>query len=279
MLRAYLRNRVGELSWELARGGRLSGNDLLAWREALLVDEDSLTASVMERVAYLAPGVAWKLLSVACEARTTGDVFPGLPLREPTWHFWPKWPAAAEDSARGSVVPDVALEFPDLAVIFQARLQGEHRPESWGALVRAARQGPLRGRRLLLVALGGAPFTISDSFDALPRRGPDAVPVFQLQWSRVPAALEVLRRSGHLHQGQLEVLRDIEAVLADRGFRARTFLGSLPAVNGVRRQPWKSIAAWKPAVPRRPRPLGFAHFEAQSFPEPPFSLPFWRRTS
>jgi hypothetical protein len=260
------------LTSSLVRASSASTNELGAWREALLADEDSLTSCVMERLAYLAPGVAWKILSVACEPLTSGELLPGLPLKDPSWHFWPTWIPAAEDARHERVVPDVVLEFPDLVVCFEAQLHGEHRPTEWAAVVRTAQQGQYRGRRVVFVALGGRLADAQQAREALPRRGPDAVPMFHLAWDRFPAALDAVRRSGHLHQGQLEVLRDIEAALADRGYRPRLTLGSLASVNGVRRQPWKSLATWKTAQPKRERPLGFAWFDAPGITTPTQSL-------
>jgi hypothetical protein len=276
MLKAHLRNKLGAVAARLAAQGGESSHEALAWRTALADDEDSLTSSVMERFSYLSPGVAWKILSVACEPLGPSDVFPALPMRDPSWHFWPSWDAAP-DSPAERVVPDVVIEFPDLVVIFEAKHRGSQNPEQWATQIRAAQHGLARNRRLVFVALGGlapaARLAVAQHAQLLlQERGSDPVPMFRLAWERLPAAIESVRRTGQLHPGHLEALKDVDAALADRGYRPRAVIATLPAM----RVNAGALADWKLATRSRLRALGFARFEETPIATAPTALPHWK---
>ena len=89
-----------------SKSGRVSPEDQqnLRWRDIFRGSEDLITATIFERLAYLAAETAWNLLASA-----SGSQLHAYRLAEiTTMEFWPIW--STEDRARG-VEPDVFIAF------------------------------------------------------------------------------------------------------------------------------------------------------------------------
>ena len=95
MLRALLSGKAGVLKKAVLPG--------TPWLDAFRGNEDVLTATVFERLAYLDGPCLWGVLA---------SVFPSLPTYQVaevlTIEFWPRW---SELESPGTVIPDVFLQF------------------------------------------------------------------------------------------------------------------------------------------------------------------------
>lgn len=128
MLNAILNSKAGRLSTDDERSIR--------WRELFKDSEDLVTATVLERLSYLSPEVAWRLLVDAASGQLPAYRVAELVDVE----FWPMW--EVDDRKRG-VEPDafLSLKLGDptrhIHIILEAKHGGAQRANQWAAEIGA----------------------------------------------------------------------------------------------------------------------------------------------
>jgi hypothetical protein len=230
MLKAMLRRKLGR---PRADGNGEDDEDASAF-DYLTSREDPLTSSIFERLAYLDPGLAWRLLVDACEPKERlGDV---APLGAHHIQLWPHLTPAEGGRNNTWVEPDVLIEWGNLYFIVEAKHAGAQSVNQWFEQIQAAQaEARLKNREWFFVA---ASDTDPNSFhqlvaqlvevhsDLSPKR------FLLMRWSTLREALERLLPSFQASRPtQALIGGDMIAALQAWGYRRRVGFDTLPSVS------------------------------------------------
>lgn len=275
MLRALLHGKLGGFGFvggpkadeepveQADAGERDAAADQVA--SALARDEDSLTATIFGRLAYLPTDLAWDILSEAIQVHH-GTPPPRLPNGlAPT--FWPRWRPHALDAERRYVEPDMVIPGHENAILVEVKWQGAHELAQCVREVRAAAaKMPDRRLWLLLVgrrlrdraAVGELARQIAQSCGGLDCLGGVAT----LDWADLGGAIRTQRRSTEVEPHIGRVLVDLDEALRWRGIHERIEFRTLPRTTIAA----GSYAALVPALVNSPdlHPLPAARIRASS---------------
>lgn len=185
-------------------------------------DEDSLTATVFGRLAYLPASVVWAILDEAIQVRR-GEAPPrfsaGLP---PT--FWQRFPAHSLDVGRRYVEPDLVVREGDSALVVEVKWQGTHTAEQCLRELRAV-SAKWAGVRLWLVVVGKK---LRDARDADEMAGQIwngcehlgcVAGISSLDWDDRASVVRGRRRRGGTEPHVERLVLDLDEALRWRGLR------------------------------------------------------------
>ncbi len=146
MLQAVLHGKIRE---NLKPAGEVEN-----WRDVYCGCEDFLTAAVFSRLTYLPVSCFWSIFTSATGQTASAD-FTESVARLCERRFWPNW--TLPDGNR--VQPDVYLEFEDIAVIVEAKLEAEtgqtQNAEQWAREICAYRNSSTTRALVFFWAIGG----------------------------------------------------------------------------------------------------------------------------
>jgi hypothetical protein len=113
MLQALIHNKA---RWNLD-----SGETQITVRPGYGLNEDSMTASIFGRLAYLPARIWWQVFK---RAALSSSVLPDDIGELEDIQFWPRWDVRPEAVAlfkQNHVIPDVYLRFSDLTILVEAK--------------------------------------------------------------------------------------------------------------------------------------------------------------
>ncbi len=271
MLKAYQHHKLGAVVARLLPEGVPLDSE--RWRELVAGSEDALTASVFERLAYLAPSHLWEVLRRAALPLSSAPL-PSSPPNSPQWEFWPSWTLRSGTPGPRRVEPDVVLrDETGRVMVFEAKLGGVQDAQQWVQEVCAARdEFPSSG--VTLFAVGGLdparhPALAEDARRRLVALGVPIEGFYCLQWARLAGALQALGETVSLHPGERQLVEALGAVLAPHR-RVPQSMATLPSV----RVNEAALGGWRPAVHRSMRG-GLAGLEHTPIETPARTLLRW----
>lgn len=255
MLHAQLHGKLNRLATTHLNSLRAEAQAEADWDNAVRRDEDSLTATIFSRLAYLGDEVLASLMNSGILDALGPSSWPDWPtnLHEGP-RYWPALKPAPEDPNRDKVEPDVVLVYETCVIVIEVKWQeSEHGWEQWRTQIRAARQafpkheirflavGPRHGTRLTHHALAEELFHRFSS-QTIPR-----IPVAWLDWRVLYDALECMKRTDtHLPQATRLVVDDLCAALEHRGFCRARWLGQLSPTPPIAIDSHVLLARWSP---------------------------------
>lgn len=226
MLKALLHRKLGRAG----AGDQGGGSEECSNEEGFTGREDPLTSVIFERITYLGPTEAWRLLRAACVS-ATGDRFPEPPFPgKPEWSFWPHLLPGDGGQNTRRVEPDVLVEWGDVVLVIEAKHAGTQGSWQWVEQIRAVRAGErFHGKRILFIAAGGADLATFAALvkDAKQQIADAALGFWLMRWAALHDAVE-RRRLEITEPGVAAILSDMSAALDAWGYRRRFWLDTLP---------------------------------------------------
>lgn len=272
MLKAHQHKKLGAVVARLLPEGVPWDGE--RWRELVAGSEDALTASVFERLAYLAPARLWGVLREAVVPLSSVP-FPIAPPDSPVWEFWPSWSLTSGTPAPRRVEPDVVMRDGTARImVFEAKLGGMQDAQQWIHEVCAARN-EFPSSAVTLVAVGGLdpaqhPVLAAEAQRRLAALGVPAEGFYCLPWASLARALRELGATAPLHPGERQLVEALCIVLAPHS-RTPQPMATLPSV----RVNETVLRNWHPAVHRSMRG-GLAGLEPVPIETPAKTLLRWR---
>src|ERR1700693_145124 len=209
------------------------------WTDAFRLNEDFLTAAIFARLLYFPSEALSTLL----------PVFAANPGEIKESGFWPSWSVKAKNGAAIRVEPDVYVQFDDLDLIVEAKLEdnsGGQAADQWAREWAAWYRNEYEpGKQALLLGVGGLGETDSHAQAEAKTVAEGANMVLQTNFPGVPS-IQVAGLSwrgiydrlacGTLGDGvSPQLVRDLREILSYFGLRLYQYLGEL---CGLTREPW-----------------------------------------
>lgn len=171
-------------------GHSISGMEV-PWRELFKGSEDSLTASVFERLFYLEDDLFWKII-----VKSTNDIrLPKKVEQVEEVEFWPHWnPEGTLNS--GFIEPDAFVRTNEFDLIVETKKKGASQNEiQWENEIQAYKNTFPEGKECYLLAVEGT----------LPMHSPKilSVPIIKTSWQSILDAVSQVYR-------ELQVYKELQ---------------------------------------------------------------------
>lgn len=198
-----------------------------AGRAHFKTNEDSLTASVFQLLAYLPKDILWEAIMLTL--KKDRDKFPTFsqPQQLVNQEFWPKWNPEKTDN-KSFVEPDVFLEFEHLDLIVEAKRFDfrQQKREQWEAELTAYENefGQKKDKKLVLWALGGINTFASEEVKSKGGSGKSYWVVKSTWTSLLHAVRSILKSFENGPPNEHRLLSDICEAMGFHGFFVGTWL-------------------------------------------------------
>ncbi|TCO06967.1 hypothetical protein [Natronoflexus pectinivorans] len=150
----------------------------LDWKELFSGSEDSLTASIFERLFYLPTDLFWFILRNSCYDNDDLPKDCGSLISK---EFWPHWDAT-KTSNSNYIEPDIFIRFEKFDLIIEAKRYDKNQqdPEQWKNQIDAYKN--MHDKKLYYIALGGIRSEKKEKCNN--------VIIFPCQWNRILRAVK-----------------------------------------------------------------------------------------
>jgi len=219
MLYLIQRNRLG-------RNIINKSEEVVNWREAFKVSEDSLTSSVFSLLFYLPTEILWSIILQACNC----SQLPSSCGKLIEYDFWPHWDCSNTENTN-YIEPDLFIDFENFHLVVEAKRYDfvpQQNRSQWKAEITAYHnQYPIPERKpLFFIALGGLAYG-DETHDSI-----ESIPIISCRWKNIFSAIKKqlveLTYDQSNHSGVINILRDLTLVFSLHGFRTGVLFETMP---------------------------------------------------